>query len=178
MPDKTLTKIVINISHLSQRARNMQKEREKENRTDSLNPFPSPLGSDYLQFVSVCPLKWPPGNLWSLVKISLNTKAISAQFFRQMDQSESRLFAQVLVEDRRETEADDAARQWATCSARTVVTGHGTSPLPRPACCMLAINCTRAELFRNVVLMEAKMHKRMSDKNCIRQRYLYREFEN
>lgn len=98
-----------------------------------------------------------------------------------MDQSESRLFAQVHVEDRRETEAaDDAARQWATCSARTVVTGHGTLPLglhvaPFP---LLAINCTRAELFRNVVLMEAKMHKRTSDKNCIRQRYLCREFEN
>lgn len=46
------TKIVINISHLSQRARNMQKEREKENRTESLNPFPLPFCSDYLQFVS------------------------------------------------------------------------------------------------------------------------------
>lgn len=45
------TKIVINISHLSQRARNMQKEREKENRTNS-QPFRFTLYSDYLQFVS------------------------------------------------------------------------------------------------------------------------------
>lgn len=69
------------------------------------------------------------------------------------------------IEDETEAaaRAADAARQWATCSARTVVTGHGTLPLPRPACCMfasfpiLAINCTRAELFRNMVLMETKM---------------------